>query len=90
MLVVVITVAYGVEAVVVADMLAVAEIYYICHAFTCDPLYSLARETKCEMVCDGLWHYYVAHCGCGCRSGSLKSCLCGTSFWRSIRGCGFC
>ena len=44
MIVVMNTVAYGVEAVVVADMKSISKIYYICNAFTCDAVYGFSRE----------------------------------------------
>lgn len=59
MLVVVESVAYGVEAVVVADVETVAKIDYICHAFTRYALHCLTWESESQMVGYGLRHLYA-------------------------------
>ncbi len=64
MLVVVTAVANGVEAVIIGDVEPIAKVDYISDAFTCDTLYFIAWETKCEMICDCLRHYYIAYCRC--------------------------
>ncbi len=79
MIVVVYAVAYGVEAVVVADVEAIAKVDYICDAFTSDALYFIAWEAECEVICDCLRHYCVAYCRCLFWSGSFYcggSCFC--------------
>lgn len=74
MLVVVNSVANGIEAVVVTDVKAIAEVDYICHAFTGDSVYCAARETDGEMFYYFLGNLNVGGClysGSRCRSRSL-------------------
>ena len=59
MLVIMDSVAYGIEAVVVADMQTVAEIDYICHAFTGNTLHCLTGKSESQMVGYGLRYLYV-------------------------------
>ncbi len=84
MIVVVYAVAYGVEAVVVADVEAIAKVDYICHAFTSDALNLIVWETECKVISDCLGHYYIAYCRCLFWSRcfySGGSCLC---FWHCV------
>ena len=46
------SVANRIEAVVIADMQAITQIYHICHSFACDALYLIARETKRNVIGD--------------------------------------
>ena len=59
MVVVVDSVAYGVEAVVVADVEAVAKVYYIGDSFTGDAVDCASGEAECDVVGDCLGHFYV-------------------------------
>ena len=59
MLMVVYTVANGIETVVVADVETVSEIDYICHAFTGYTLHCLTGESESQMVGYGLRHLYA-------------------------------
>ena len=59
MVVVVDAVAYGVEAVVVADVEAVAEVDYICHAFTGDAVDCRAGETEGQMLLNQFRYLYA-------------------------------
>ncbi len=88
MIVIVYSVANGIEAVVVADVKAIAEVDYVCNAFTSDALYFIAWEAECEVVSDFLRHNYIACCWCwsGCFY-CCGSCLC---FRHCVRRCVFC
>ena len=56
------SVAYRIEAVVVTNMEAVSEVDYICHAFTGYTLYFLAGEAQCQVVGYGFRYFYVRGC----------------------------
>lgn len=66
------SVANRVETVVVADMKTITKIYHICHTFTCDALYLVARETKCNVICDFLWNGWFYNSCCRCLSGGCN------------------
>ena len=51
------SIAYWIEAVIIADMKTITKIYYICYAFSCYTLNIIARETKRNVICYLLWNY---------------------------------
>ena len=83
-------VAYRIVAVVVADVQTVAEVDYICHAFTGYALYRLAGEAESEVIADRLGHFY-AWIYSGCLLGSRSFHCYGVGLRSCVRSCGgFC
>ena len=59
MFMVVDSVANWIEAVVVADVETVSEVYNICHAFTSDAFYRLSGETEGQVFGDSHRNFNV-------------------------------